>query len=109
MDKSNVVTLVVAICSLLAALSAQRQSTKVSKGNNEAVIFNARTDAETEAYVRARAMDLETIARQAGELKEIRAEFDKLDKKCDELEAKCDELLEQNKRLRERIVELEKH
>lgn len=109
MDKSDLVTLVVAALSLLAAISSQRQSAKASKGNNETAIITSRTDLETEAYIRARAIDTETIQRQAAELKEVRAEMHELEQKYDELDDKYDDLVDQNKSLRDRIIELERH
>lgn len=114
MDKSDFVTLLVAVMSLAAAIASQRQSAKATRGTNETAIINARTDAETEAYVRARAMDTETINRQGAELKEMRAELVELRDKVEALETKNDELernhrkvLTDNRRLRERIIELE--
>jgi len=109
MDKSDWITLVVAGFSFLAAMAAQRQSANASRGNNETAIITSRTDAETEAYIRARAMDTETINRQAGEMKDLRATVESLEKKYDALERKYDDVVEDNERLRERIIELEKH
>lgn len=109
MDKSNLVTLAIAVMSLLAALSSQRQSAKASKGTNDTALITSKTDAETEAYMRARAMDTETINRQAAEIKEMRSELTDLRKAHDHLEDKCEDLEDQNRRLRERVVDLEKH
>lgn len=120
MDKSNLVTLIVAILSFFAAMAAQRQSAKAAKRDSEAAISTAqissRADMETDAYVRARAMDTETIMRQATELKEMREKFnemsrkyDDLDKRYDELEDKYEDLLDEKTRLERRIEDLERH
>lgn len=109
MGSSDLVTLIVATLSLVAAIAAQRQSAKSSKNNSDAVIAVSRTDLETEAYVRARALDTETIARQGLELIELRTEVTKVEKKYDFLAEKYEDLLDQNRALKTRIAEIEKH
>lgn len=109
MDKSDLVTLAVAIIAGLTALASQRQSAKAAKGTNETTVITSRTEAEKEAYIRARTMDTETINRQGAELKEMRAELENLDQKYETLMGKYNEIVLQNQRLRDRIIELEKH
>jgi chromosome segregation ATPase len=58
--------------------------------------YSARTEAETEAYARARKMDIETIERQDKEIDEIR-------QNNKELRQKVRTLAEDNQRLREEL------
>jgi len=113
MDKSDFVTLFVAVLSLLAALASQRQSAKTSKGNNSTDIttttISSKTQAETEAFVRAKAFYTEIIERQDKEIVEFRAEVTLVKGRCETLEVKCDDLEDQNQSLRLRIIDLEKN
>lgn len=106
MDKSDWVTLLVAFMSLLAGLAAQRSSAKVAKRTAAAALaaaeITSRSDMETEAYTRARAIDTETIERQAAELTELRERLDKV-------EDTNDTLVRENRQLRRRVDELERH
>lgn len=114
MDTSEiVVTLLVPLLSLLATVMVNRQSAKASKSDNATAVttttISSRTDLETEAYTRARTLDTETIKRQADEIVEIREKYDKLEIRYDVLEDKYDELLDENRRLKKRVADLEEH
>lgn len=104
-DASDIVTLLVALISLWAARSAQKQSAKsVTEQKNaekEAATITSRSEAETEAYIRARKMDVDTIERQDKELEDLNAKYDNLD-------SKYQQVLIENHRLQERVAELEK-
>jgi predicted RNase H-like nuclease (RuvC/YqgF family) len=76
MDATNVASLIVAAIAALAALASNRAASKAS-------VVNARTQAEEEAYNRARAMDTETINRLDRENKELRAREKELEEQVD--------------------------
>lgn len=65
MDATNAASLCVSAIAILTAFASQRAASKAST-------TNARTAAEEEAYTRARAFDLATIARQDAELEDCR-------------------------------------
>lgn len=116
MDKSDIITLLIALIAIVPAFASLKASSRAAAGEKESAIITSRSDAETEAYLRARTLDTETINRQGSELKEMRAELTALHDKYEELETKYDRLESQhknvvrdNQRLRERIVELEHH
>lgn len=67
MDATNIASIIVAVIATGSAVASQRSSAQASK-------FNARAEAETEAYNRARAFDIATIERQDKELKDLREE-----------------------------------
>ena len=106
MDKSDIVVLLVTIISATAAFASQRAAARATSKDK---LVSSRADLETEAYTRARAIDTETIERQTNELKEMRVEIADLRTKCETTEDKYDLLVDQNRRLRERIVDLERH
>lgn len=54
-------------------------------------MINSRTQAETEAYNRARKMDVETIERQDKEIEELIDDNKKLHDRCKELERRQEE------------------
>jgi FtsZ-binding cell division protein ZapB len=93
MGASNWASIIVAAIALFSAMAAGRAASNASK-------YSARTQAETEAYNRARKMDIETIERQDKEIEEIREENKAMQQKIREL--KID-----NDRLRRRISHLE--
>lgn len=70
-DATNIVSVVVAIVAAVAAYASQRASVRASVLNNTT---SARIDMERDAYIRARALDTETIRRQDEELEECRQE-----------------------------------
>jgi predicted nuclease with TOPRIM domain len=128
MDLADILVAVfVPVLSFLAARGAQKQSAKATQTTNETALATttiaSRTDMETEAYVRARAMDTETIERQATELKEVRVEVKEIRDRNVELEEKYDDvvekydtvvknydaLIEKYDKALARIDELEKH
>lgn len=93
MDGGNWAAIIVASLSLLAGLWTARQSAKAST-------VSVRTQAETEAYNRARKMDTETIEKQEKKI-------EKLEARVQHLEDQNDMLEQDNDRLRNRINRLE--
>jgi predicted RNase H-like nuclease (RuvC/YqgF family) len=87
-------SIVIAIIGVVSAWLAKREATKAAKASADASMANAKTQAETDAYARARKMDIETIARQEAEIK-------KLTDKVQFLEA-------ENSLLKARVTELER-
>lgn len=84
----------VAAIGIVSSWLAGRSARKAAQFSADASTANERTKAETEAYNRARKMDIETIARQDIEIK-------KLTEKVQFLEA-------ENAILKERVSTLEK-
>ena len=118
MDASNWSVIAVAIISLLGAVLSGRAAKKATKITTEASIANSKLLAETEAYNRARKMDVETIEHKTNQIKEIKAEHAETIRQIktnnEELRAKVRELKKDNERLhqenislRERVTRLE--
>jgi len=101
MDAGNWATLIVAAISLISAIFSGRAAAGASK-------FSSKAQAETEAYNRARKMDVETIDRQDKEIKEIQAENAVMLQKMKELKIDNERLHEDNDRLRRRVTHLER-
>ena len=101
MNAGNWAAIIVAAISLLSAVFAGRAAAGASK-------YSTRAQAETEAYNRARKMDIETIERQDEEIEEIRKENKKLDARIKELKLDNERLHEDNDRLRRRVAHLER-
>lgn len=76
MDATNVASIIVAAVAALAAWASARASSKASTVRTTS---DNRTEMEKDAYSRARAFDLETIARQDKELTELRARVQELE------------------------------
>jgi len=89
-DAGNWATVIVALIALGSAYLSNRASRHSTK-----------TQAETEAYIRARKIDIETIDRQEKQLEKLRTRV--LD-----LEASEERLNEDNDRLRSRVTRLER-
>jgi predicted RNase H-like nuclease (RuvC/YqgF family) len=94
MDAQGWATIGVAFIALISAILSGRSAANASK-------YSTRTQAETEAYNRARKMDVETIERQDKELAE-------LDEKYKFLKQDNERLHEDNDRLRRRVSRLER-
>src|ERR1044072_6179762 len=101
MDAGNWATLIVAAISLISAIFSGRAAAGASK-------FRSKAQAETEAYNRARKMDVEKIDRQHKEIKEIQAENAVMLQKMKELKIDNERLHEDNDRLRRRVTHLER-
>lgn len=86
MNAGNWATIIVALIALISAIFSGRAASGAAK-------YSSKAQAETEAYGRARKMDIETIERQNGQLEELR-------KRVKELEL-------ENNRLRRRVSQLE--
>jgi predicted nuclease with TOPRIM domain len=107
MDKNDWAQVIVALVAVVSAILSGRAARKSTQLTSEASTMNARTQAETESYNRARQMDVQTIERQGKELEEIRANAEKLREKVRELKISNEQLNEDNDRLRRRISRLE--
>lgn len=101
MEEGNWFSVAVAAIGLISAWLASRAARKAAKSSADASVSNEKTKAESDAYKRARAMDIETIERQDEELKELRDEIRSL-------RETCRIHTEQNQRLRTRILQLER-
>lgn len=93
MDGGNWAAIIVAVLALLSAGYTARQASKAST-------TSVRTQAETEAYSRARKMDTETIEKQEKKIERLEARVEHLEEQNDMLE-------QDNDRLRNRINRLE--
>lgn len=108
MDQINWAGIVIAAIGVVASWLAGRAAKNASK-------YSARTQAETEAYQRARKMDVETIERQDQEIDEIRKNNQDLRQKVrtlmldnERLRAEIQQEQEDNATLRRRVSRLEK-
>jgi peptidoglycan hydrolase CwlO-like protein len=101
MDAQGWATVGVALIALVSAVLSGRSAANASK-------YSTRTQAETEAYNRARKMDVETIERQDRELEELQKKYDLLDEKYRFLKQDNEKLHEDNDRLRRRMTRLER-
>lgn len=81
MNPLDIGGIVIAVIAALGAWASQRAAANASK-------VGTRLDAEKEAYERARKFDLDTIARQDEEIKELRDEVDRLKQRLALIEAK---------------------
>lgn len=101
MEPSNIAAIVVAFISVLSAWLAGRAARSAAKFSADASTSNEKIKAETEAYDRARKMDIATIKRQDEELDELRAEVKSLKEDNRTLHR-------QNEALRSRVSTLER-
>lgn len=76
MNAATIASLIVAVIAALAAIASQRAASKAS-------VVNSKTMAETEAYNRARKMDIDTIERLDKENKELREREKELEEQID--------------------------
>lgn len=93
MDQFNWGSVVIAAIGIISAWLAGRQARKAAQSSADASMANVRAQAETEAYNRARAMDIQTIQRQ--------------DEDILDLVEQIKELKADNKSLRKRVAVLE--
>lgn len=107
MDSASWALIVVALISVVSAVLSGRAAKSAARLNSDATVMNSRTQAETDAYNRARKMDIETIERQDREIDEIRDNSEKLREKVRELTKDNERIHEDNDRLRRRISALE--
>lgn len=107
MGGSDWAAIIVGIITVVAAIFSGRAARSAAKFNSDASVMNSRTQAETEAYIRARNMDLKTIEQQDKEIEEIRVNNEELRKKVRTLITENIELREQNDSLRRRVARLE--
>lgn len=107
MTATNWAAIIVALISVVAAIFSGRAAKSAAKFNSNASVMNSRTQAETEAYIRARNMDLKTIEQQDKEIEEIRVNNEELRKKVRTLITENIELRQENDALRRRVTLLE--
>jgi septal ring factor EnvC (AmiA/AmiB activator) len=107
MDGASWAVVIVGAISLVSAFLSGRAAKTAARHTSDASVMNSRTQAETEAYNRARKMDTETIERQAKEIEQIRANSENLREKLRELKEDNERLHEDNDRLRRRVTRLE--
>jgi regulator of replication initiation timing len=88
------------VISVGAAFLSGRAARSAAKYNSDASITNSKIQAETEAYNRARAMDIKTIERQDEEIEELR-------QNGRQLREKVRTLLMENEILKQRVSALE--
>lgn len=87
MDPFNVGSIIVALVAAIAAYASQRAASRASTMNTNST---SRVDMEKDAYIRARAFDIETIASQNRELEEQKMELRELRAENRELRALLD-------------------
>lgn len=86
MEAFNWAGIVVAMVGIVTAWLSGRAARLAAKHSADATVINAKTLAETEAYNRARKMDIETIEHQEEEIKQLRDENRELWSRVRELE-----------------------
>ena len=109
MKSSDWAVIIVALISVVSASLAGRSAKKAAKYTSDASVDNSRIMAETEAYNRARKMDIETIERQDREIDEIREQNRLLRAKVREQQIEIETIHEENHLLRQRVLRLEQH
>lgn len=115
MSGSDWAAIVVGVISVLSAIFSGRAAKAAAKYNSDASVITSRAQAETEAYQRARKMDIETIERQDSELEELRELNRKLRERVqavmqinDNLREENIKLHQDNETLRRRVTRLER-
>lgn len=101
MDLTNLASLGVAIIAAGAAIATQRSASRATVKNTE---VSSRTDAEKEAYVRAREFDIETIERQGKEIVELRERNKILEERVTTLQGRLTYLEENYPRIIQEIL-----
>jgi hypothetical protein len=109
MKGSDWALIIVALVSLTSAVLAGRSARKAAQYDSDASVMNSKTLAETEAYNRARKMDVETIERQDKEIDEIYEQNRNLRIKVRELQIDNERIHEENRILKQRVARLEKY
>lgn len=100
MDSTNLASLIVSLIAALGAIAAGRSASKAQVRTAE---VQSRTSAETEAYNRARNMDVATITRQDNEIAALR----EANKIMNQVLMENDDLKAEVARLRRRVRRLE--
>lgn len=109
MKSSDWALVIVALIGLVSAALAARSAQKSAEYDKEAKVASEKTMAETEAYNRARKMDIETIQRQDKEIDEIREQNRLLRQRIRELMDDNERIREDNRQLRQRVARLERY
>jgi hypothetical protein len=84
MNWTQAATILVSLVALASAYASQRAATRASVVNTAST---NRVDMETEAYLRARAFDVETIKRQDAELEDLQVQNSDLRRQNSQLRA----------------------
>jgi len=100
MGGSDWAVIIVGVISVASAYASAKAARNASKYNSDASVTSIRIQAETEAYDRARNMDVKTIERQDQEIEELR-------RNGQQLREKVRSLLTENESLKRRVSALE--
>ena len=100
MSPIDVGSIVVAIVAALGAVAAQRSASRAGQASTK-------VQAETNAYERARKMDVETIERQSQEIAELRRRNSHLEQHIERLETDNDNLRRNLRTVERRLAKLE--
>ena len=104
-DPINLGAILVAIIGFITSIASNRSSSKTSR---IVAATSGRLESEREAYQRARAMDVETIERQAEMIEGLRQENMRVHLENVEIKKQNNELKETQDQLTERIRKLER-
>lgn len=108
MQGSEWAAIFVALISVVSAGLAGRAARAAAKYNSDASVASTRAQAETEAYNRARKMDIETIERQDKEIEDLALANIKLNVRCKDLERRQQEDRELIREQQEQISSLKR-
>lgn len=107
MKGSDWALIAVAVISVLSAWLSSRSAKSAAKYNSDANVSSQKVIAETEAYARAREMDIETIERQGKRIKSLEENEERINRAIRQLREENLILHEDNDRLRRKIAGLE--
>ena len=109
MTGTDLAAIIVGLISVISAALAGKAARSAAKHNSDASILNTRTQAETEAYNRARKMDVETIERQDKEIQDLQLENQKIKAELRTLKFEHDTLQREYREQQEEIQTLRRH
>lgn len=98
-----IASIIVSVVAALASWAASRASSRASTLN---ATTTSRSALETEAYVRARKLDVETIERQDAEIDDLREMALHLNNDVKMVHNQSQQVLDENRRLREENAQL---
>lgn len=107
MDGANWAAIIVAAITVVSAIFSGRAAKNAAKQSADATMINSRTQAETEAYNRARKMDIETIERQERDIEKMRERIKSILEDNQKLHEDNDRLRRRVSGLEQRVAELE--
>jgi peptidoglycan hydrolase CwlO-like protein len=109
MDGSDWALIVVALVTLAGAIFSARAVSKAAELNANASVTSDKIQAETEAYQRARKMDVDTIEHQDREIDELRKENANLEARIRTLQTDLNKLRQEHGEQQEQIQTLRRH